>query len=204
MAMEALGLSLEIVLDSITDGTVVIDPRARLLHANRPARELLAMACSGAAGAGRLAFVHHSTQAAFDRALARSHSPAEDLSQAQRESQFLVLGADGAVIARATLRPLVRNRFQHGGIGASLLCLHGQPHGKRVRTDSLRGLYGLTEAEARVAAQVVTAGSLREVASRLEISANTVKSHLKRIFLKCEVASLAQLSALVATAPRLP
>lgn len=202
--MEALGLSLEIVLDSISDGTVVVDDRARLLHANRPARELLSDARSGAVGTGRLAFAHPSTQAAFERALARCHSRAEDLSHEQRASEFLVMDADGSVIARAALRPLQRNRFQHGGAAASLLCLHGQPHGTRVRTDSLRGLYGLTEAEARVAAQVVTAGSLREVAARLEISANTVKSHLKRIFLKCEVASLAQLSALVATAPRMP
>lgn len=202
--MEALGLSLEIVLDSISDGTVVVDDRARLLHANRPARELLSEARSGAVGAGRLAFAHPSTQAAFERALARCHSPAEDLSPEQRASEFLVLDSEGAVIARAALRPLQRNRFQHGGASVSLLCLHGQPHGTRVHTDALRGLYGLTEAEARVAAQVVTAASLRDVASRLEISSNTVKSHLKRIFLKCEVASLAQLSALVATAPRLP
>jgi DNA-binding CsgD family transcriptional regulator len=203
--MEALGLSLEIVLDSISDGTIVVDDRARLLHANRPARELLSDVRNGAVGSGRLAFAHPSTQASFERALARCHSRAEDLSHAQRASEFLVLDAEGTVIARAALRPLQRNRFQHGGgAAASLLCLHGQPHGTRVRTDSLRGLYGLTEAEARVAAQVVTAGSLREVASRLEISANTVKSHLKRIFLKCEVASLAQLSALVATAPRMP
>jgi DNA-binding CsgD family transcriptional regulator len=42
-----------------------------------------------------------------------------------------------------------------------------------------------------------------ELAERLELSRNTVKTHLRRVFRKCEVSSLAQLAALVATGPRL-
>ena len=44
--------------------------------------------------------------------------------------------------------------------------------------------------------------SLSEIARRTSLSRNTVKTHLKRVFRKCEVSSFAQLAALVATGPR--
>lgn len=188
--MESLGLSLEIVLDSLADGTVVVDRAARVLHANRPARELLAAVRPGFAGCGVLRFAHPRTQAAFERALVEP-------------GEFLVCSPEGDVVARASLRPLTRNPLR-ADIGALLLCLRSQPRRVRVCPDSLQALYGLTPAEARVAAGVAGAGSIRELASRLDLSENTVKSHLKRVFRKCAVQSVAELSALVATGPRRP
>lgn len=187
--METLGLSLEIVLDSLPDGTVVLDRSGRVLHANRPARELLARACGGTLGSARLAFPHRTTHGAFERAL-------------RQAGEFLVHARDGEVVARATLQPLTRNPQRPEGEGALLLCLRSLPRCTRVSADSLRGLYGLTPAEARVAAGIVGAATLRELATRLALSENTVKSHLKRVFRKCDVQSATELSALVATGPR--
>ncbi len=45
-------------------------------------------------------------------------------------------------------------------------------------------LYGLTPAEAKVAALIVRGASARQAAEALAISYNTVKSHLKRVFAK--------------------
>jgi DNA-binding CsgD family transcriptional regulator len=45
-------------------------------------------------------------------------------------------------------------------------------------------LYGLTPAEAKVAALIVRGMSARQAAEGLAISYNTVKSHLKRVFAK--------------------
>src|ERR1700722_796605 len=45
-------------------------------------------------------------------------------------------------------------------------------------------LYGLTPAEARVAAVIVKGASARQTAETLAISYNTVKTHLKRVFAK--------------------
>jgi DNA-binding CsgD family transcriptional regulator len=189
--MEVLGLSLEIVLDSLPDGTVVVDRDARVLHANRPARELLARARHGAQGSGRLQFPHAATQAAFERAL-------------RQPGEFLVHAPDGEVVARASVQALSRNPLRPEGEGTLLLCLRSLPRRTRVHADSLRGLYGLTPAEARVAAGLVGSSSLRELAYQLELSENTVKSHLKRVFRKCDVQSTVELSALVATGPRTP
>jgi DNA-binding CsgD family transcriptional regulator len=186
--MESLGLSLEIVLDSLADGTIVIDRDARVLHANRPARELLAVVRPGSPCCGVLRFAHPRTQAAFERALVQP-------------GEFLVCDAAGEVVARASLRPLARNPLR-AATGAWLVCLRGQPRRSRVCPVSLQSLYGLTQAESRVAANLPGAGSIRELAARLDLSENTIKSHLKRVFRKCAVQSAAELSALVATGPR--
>lgn len=52
---------------------------------------------------------------------------------------------------------------------------------------ALRDLYGLTEAEARVAAQLAAGHSVQSAAVDLHLSAETLRSHLKHIFRKLGV-----------------
>lgn len=49
---------------------------------------------------------------------------------------------------------------------------------------ALRQLYGLTAAEARVAAAALRGEGLRSIAEELAVSANTVRTHLQRVFEK--------------------
>ncbi len=192
---------LEFVLDRITDGMIVIDQRARVLHANRPARELLDRVRDAASASGELSFSHWRTQFAFERALA----PADptDIEDGGPPRQFLVRDSTGATVARASVEPLQRRCGDQALVSTHLVSLHRQPDVATVSAESLSALYGLTSSEARVAASTIAARSVNDLADRLCLSRNTVKSHLKRVFRKCEVYSFAQLAALVATGPRL-
>jgi DNA-binding CsgD family transcriptional regulator len=58
-------------------------------------------------------------------------------------------------------------------------------------------LYGLTPAEAKVAAIIVRGRSARQAAEELKLSYNTIKSHLKRIFAKTGTARQADLVRLI-------
>jgi DNA-binding CsgD family transcriptional regulator len=58
-------------------------------------------------------------------------------------------------------------------------------------------LYGLTAAEAKVAAIIVRGRSGRQAAEDLNISYNTIKSHLKRIFAKTGTARQGDLIRLI-------
>jgi DNA-binding CsgD family transcriptional regulator len=49
---------------------------------------------------------------------------------------------------------------------------------------TMSGMYGLTPAEAKVAALIARGLSGRQVADKLEVSYNTLKTHLKRVFVK--------------------
>lgn len=189
---------LEFALDRLSDGTLVVDGAARVLHANRRARELLARIRDPAAPSGRLSFQDTRTQRSFEQTLSGAYDEDDD----RRSRGFLARDASGTTVARAWVEPL--HRRTPGGDAPSrfLVSLHQLPQHARVSAETLSALYGLTASEARVAAQVVAAGSVEELSSQLDLSRNTVKTHLRRTFRKCEVRNLAQLTALIATGPR--
>jgi len=126
---------LEFVLDRIADGMIVIDQGARVLHANRPARELLERVRDAASASGELSFTHPRTQFAFERALALSGPSWFDDDCAPR--QFLVRDSTGSIMARASLEPLQRRRSGTGIVATHLVSLHRQPQSARVSADSL-------------------------------------------------------------------
>ena len=196
---DRLRLHLEIALDRVTDGVVLIDDRARVLHVNRPAREFLSKRCCGTALVGTLSFQNPRTQNAFRKALGGSLAADDEDLTDEPPREFLVLSDTHATLARAAIEPLQRaSTFESG---TYLLSLHPQPKDAQVSAQTLTSLYGLSPGEARVAALVVTAQSVADLAERLSLSRNTVKSHLRQIFRKCEVGNFAQLTALVATGP---
>jgi DNA-binding CsgD family transcriptional regulator len=60
----------------------------------------------------------------------------------------------------------------------------------------------LTAAEAEVAFHLHAGSPLAVVAAQLSISVATVRSHLKRVFMKCNVNSQAKLVRLLSIGPR--
>lgn len=72
------------------------------------------------------------------------------------------------------------------GLAPDLLCLR----------------YGLTRAEARVAVAATAADSIDEMALALSLGANTVKTHLKRVYEKTGVSGRAQLVRLLSSLQR--
>jgi DNA-binding CsgD family transcriptional regulator len=66
----------------------------------------------------------------------------------------------------------------------------------------LRELHGLTATEAHVAELLFRGLTLDDTAIELRVSINTVKTHLKHIFQKCEVSTQAELLKMLALGPR--
>ena len=62
----------------------------------------------------------------------------------------------------------------------------------------LRDIFGLTERQARIAHTIARGLTREECAQQLTLSVNIVKAELKAIFASCELASLVQLTTLVA------
>ncbi len=208
------------VLNRIADGIIVIDAWGRVLHLNRAARELLLRLQGPQSQGGVLAFDDRGTHRAFERALAACGAARQSELDVQLDAwadardwnsddapaaprQFLVRDAAGLVLARATVESLQRCALANGDVPQWLVTLYAQPGATRACSQALRALYGLTDAESRVAAMVLMTGQVEALATRLGVSRNTVKSHLKQVFRKCGVGSLAELAALVATGPRL-
>ena len=71
----------------------------------------------------------------------------------------------------------------------------------RISQDLLKQLYSFTRAEAEVVAELFAGHSVEQVARTLHVSPNTVRTHLKRIFSKCEVQSQAELMHVLSLGP---
>jgi DNA-binding CsgD family transcriptional regulator len=67
-------------------------------------------------------------------------------------------------------------------------------------TDLLRCHFGLTQAEARLALHLVAGGTLRSAAVKLNITYETARTCLKKIFRKTETRRQAQLVIVILTA----
>ena len=76
---------------------------------------------------------------------------------------------------------------------------------ERVEADAdLRRHYGLTPAEARVASGLAAGATLKEIAGLQEMSYETVRLHLKRVFVKTGTNRQADLVQLLMRTPPIP
>lgn len=90
-----------------------------------------------------------------------------------------------------------------GARGGSVLLvsLHRHTRARRISRGFFASAFHLTASEAEVVVQLFDGLSIPVVASRLGVSINTVKTHLKNVFMKCEVRSQGELIKLVALGP---
>jgi len=200
--------ALSAVADMPPHGLVIFDSSGKSLFVNRKASEIFE-ASQG------LAFVNGHLHAAVPEAHGRLETA---LSMA-------VHGAMGAVIPAP--EPVIVPRQGHTQpyhVSFSQLNLNGGAEdlparsalaalihedwlsGTRFLPKMLRSTYHLTEAEIRMCLAMVDGKSLLQAAKALNISRNTAKTHLTRVFNKTGVHSQAALLRLLSTGkrPRLP
>jgi DNA-binding NarL/FixJ family response regulator len=167
---------------------VLVDSDRKLLAANRLGQEMLTLgqtlllgdgntvACVDTAATSRLACLVRAAHASG------SHLEALDLGACT--GAVLGLGDDGPDRVAAIALP--------AGLSAS----------KRLER-LLEELYGLTHAEARVAALLVEGASIEQASARLGVSVNTTKTHLSRVFDKTGTSRQAELVATLLLGPGL-
>ncbi len=182
-----------LILDKLDRGVLLLDTSGAVLDANSHGQKALAT-CNGiAVHNGRLTFPDPDVDARFVRMLALTRN-----------------GASGKPLAASLKRP--------GACGCRVVVAQANPPGQRrgvryvaliyakgsrgLSGDVLAELYGLTRAQAAVARKLYAGCTVEETAAQLRLSLNTVRTHLKQIFSKCEVQSQAELLHLLATGPQ--
>ncbi len=181
------------ILDKLDRGVLLLDAKGAVLDANSHGHKAMAT-CNGiSVRNGRLTFPDPDVDARFVRMLAPTRN-----------------GAPGKPLAASLKRP--------GACGCRVVVAHANSHGQRrgvryvalIYAQGSRGLsggvlaelYGLTRAQAAVARKLYAGCTVEETAAQLKLSLNTVRTHLKQIFSKCEVQSQAELHHLLATGPQ--
>jgi DNA-binding CsgD family transcriptional regulator len=100
---------------------------------------------------------------------------------------------------RIVVRPVPADSDERKVAFFALLYAPNGLHG--ISIEVLHQVYGLTPAQSAVARSLFAGRSVEETANELDLSLNTVRSHLKQIFTKCEVNSQAELLHLLAMGP---
>ena len=182
----------EETLNLLTSAMIVVSPEGRVLFSNRSAEALLARCGSLAIENGKLTAPYDSE--AVYAALAAACRPGA------KPSVLRLRRAGAMTPLTALVTPL-----DEGGQGKPsrncVVFLRDPDVRMSVSEPLLRDMYGLTPAEARVVASLVSGRSLQEVALELEISLNTVRNHLKQAYRKTHTGRQSELVSLVLSGP---
>jgi DNA-binding CsgD family transcriptional regulator len=184
------------ILDRLDRGVILMDAQGRIIDANSLALQVL-RSCSGfTVRSGRLTFTDPTLEGRMQLAI-NGCKPGLRGGRAILATRVRCRGSD-------PYRIVVRAVPSHADEReVSFFAVVYAPNGLRgISLDVLREVYGLTPAQASVARSLFAGRSVEETARALDLSLNTVRTHLKQIFTKCEVNSQAELMHLLALGPR--
>jgi DNA-binding CsgD family transcriptional regulator len=183
------------ILDRLDRGVVLLDTDGRLVDANSHALHVIRN-CSGIRlRAGHLSF----TDPDLDRRLRDVFAVQRTPQRGPRAAFATRVRCRGSEPYRVVIRALPPEAHERKVAFLMLLYAPNGLHG--IAVDVLRQVYGLTPAQAAVARNLFAGKSVEQTAQALELSLNTVRTHLKQIFTKCEVNSQAELMHLLAMGP---
>ena len=188
------GADMAAALDRLERGVVVTDAGGAVRYANRAAERLLGDGNTIDATRGRLRATRPADTAALAAMIDRATHTGIGRDAAAVGALALPRDDEAplAVVAEP-LAPAHGDRLgQTRGHGA-ILFLSDAAASSRPSPERLQSVYGLTGAEAQVAARVVDGDGLAAAAKAVGISENTAKTHLKAVFGKVGVTRQAQL-----------
>jgi DNA-binding CsgD family transcriptional regulator len=183
------------VLDRHPDPLFIVDAERRLQFRNLTARRVLETRSGLMQQRGRLSTGSIPDDRRLESLLAAIQTGSVSARPHTRGLRFHQAGAGRGWCVIVHLLP----SRPPGGGSNSLFLLHtvARMHSRTALGPLLRDLFGLTRAEAAAALTVVKTGSVGIAALELSVSRETIRSHLKAVFRKCDIHSTLQLGALV-------
>lgn len=187
---------------STTRAAMVVDDGGRILRCSLRAEALLREQHGVRSIAGRLGAADSSVSSRLGELIRRAGAA----PPAPRLGGFMALPrADRVTPLVLSIAPLVQTGSNVFLPGRLSLVLITDPEDRPTPPDALLiDLFGLTQAEARVALALMAGGSLKDAASRLQISVNTATVHLARVFAKVGVNRQSELVALMSRIAQAP
>lgn len=169
------------LLEQVAYAVFTLDEYGYVLFFNRAAEELLVEGDGLKIENGKLVAVHSTCQrrleALIDSAVGSIPSVGRAWMRIERTS--------GKPPYAALIAPVTDERFHFTDARAATMVLVSDPH-RPINPDpiALRAVFGLTEAESRLALAIAAGHDLTSASAALEISLETARSHLKAIFRK--------------------
>jgi len=177
--------ALETGLDRLSIGVILTDPAGRVTFSNRAAEAFLRAGTALHVDPRGLLCAAQPAETARLRQLIASASIILDDLRAEPGGGLTVSDAAGGDQLAVLVAPVSRNRPLLGlGQPKAAVFIAGPAPANQLSQPELRRLYSLTATEARIAGELAAGLSLKEIATRLDVSYETIRNHLKKIFLK--------------------
>lgn len=170
------------VLDRMALGMMILDQTARVLYSNTAARQIVVSSkhVEFAAG-GRLRFIRPDHQTILRHSLARHNNDETRLFCCTDE------GNSDRVVEILLARVDAGQDFGLASAPTLVVYLHDRAASPAPSAEFLAGLFGLTQAEARVLSCLAGGDSIADVAIALNLSEHTVRTQTKRLLSKIGV-----------------
>lgn len=194
---QALHKGQQDALERLSSGVVLLDREARVLYANKAAQALFGSGCGLTVQAGVLGCREPVQRHRLDtlRKAVLGGQPAASTSLAGESGRPLTL-------ILSSIRGRDLDRFSSFGIAdpAAMLFISDARGAMGMSAERVRAAFGLSAAEARVALAAGEGGTVAEIAHGLNLSPNTVKTHLSHVFGKMGITGRVQLVKLLEAA----
>ena len=171
--------SLVEVLDRAAHGLFLLDASGQLRHANREAERLLAQRDGLRVAAGRLSAAGCDSAARLEALI---HRAGGREAHARSGGSMLMTTPLGGVSLSLTVAPLSSERAPAPFGPWVLVCVTDLTANVKLPEQSMRDLFGLTAAEARVALALLEGASPGQAADSLGVSVITVRNQLASVF----------------------
>jgi DNA-binding CsgD family transcriptional regulator/GAF domain-containing protein len=216
-------MSLAEALNVSATGMVLADAQGHVIFVNPAAARVLKEADGFSLRSGRLIVEDPAARRALAGALTRTEHTAdgekadsvEKADSAEKADRVEKTGMEGAS-ALTVPRPTGRQAYNllvwplRLGVGvlpvdapSALIVITDPVSSSRPPLEALATIYGFTPTETALASLLVEGQTLKESASRLGITMNTVKTHMKQLFAKTNTRRQAELIRLVLQFPPL-
>lgn len=182
-------------LDHSPYGVFLLDETGRVRRANRAAERMIAGGIGLSISGGRLVASAAAAASQLEALIAAAGSS----DRAARSGGSMTLRPSGGRSPLSvTVAPVRTNRlavFDHRP--SVVVCVTDPDAGATVSEHRLRGLFGLTPAEARVAVAIMDGATAREVATALGVSFHTVRHQLQSMLDKTGASRQSELVAML-------
>lgn len=178
-------------------GTIILDESARVLNSNAKAQQILAAGDGICLQDGYLKMAVSQTQQAYSLALDRM-SVGRDESGPGLVQALTIARSRGEGDLGMVMRPVPLREWSEGKAVPSVVIYLSDPDERaEPPVEVIRQLYGFTPTEANLALLLANGLTLDEAATELNVSRNTIRTHLRALFAKTGVGRQSQLVRLI-------
>ncbi len=178
-------------------GCLMLDARGRVVSINAWARRLIEQNDSLAVRNGRLRAVDTVDGRALNKAIDAALAARNRDATGSAGTALRLESAPGMTILDLVVKPLARDSLLESGSAPAVVVYLNDCRRPGIELDpgALTAMYGLTHCESQIGALLAKGTCLNDVATRLHVSINTVKTHLRGIYEKLGTNKQAQVVA---------